>query len=158
MIPAIISLMDYKKHNNEKITIEATWIIGNTASSDLKFVQYIVDQGAIVRAISLLDHPNEDIKDNAVFILSNIAGESSEYRDILIQRDIASRLAKVLSALTYSPTFIAHCMWLISNICKKPYPEFYEVIGFYSRDNSLGDTLLGATWEMSPDWQSWNPS
>jgi len=72
-----------------------------------------------------LDHTNDNVKDNAVWILSNVAGDSLDGRDALLQQGIIENIEKLLDGNSYQTTFISHTTWLISNLLRgKPYPDY----------------------------------
>ena len=76
-----------------------------------------------------MDHPNEDVMDNAVWILANFAGDSIEHRDLLIEKGIVEKIEGTLDGNSFQPVFIGHVAWLISNLCRgKPYPPPEKVI------------------------------
>lgn len=128
VVPHIIKLLDYDYFAYQPLMIECAWIIANIASGTPAHVEYLVKQDIISRAINLFDHPHDDVKDNAIWILSNIAGDSFENRDKLLEVGIVAKLENTLLDNTYSTGFISHVSWLISNLCRgKPYPPFAEV-------------------------------
>ena len=84
---------------------------------------------ATQKAIDLLDHVSEDVKDNAIWILANISGDSLTNRDTLLDIGIVPKLLEILDGNRYQPSFLAHVAWLMSNLCRgKPYPAFHKVI------------------------------
>lgn len=129
MVPHIIKLLDYDYFAYTQLMVESAWIIANIASGTSAHVDYLVKQEIISRAVNLFDHPHDDVKDNAIWILSNIAGDSVENRDQLLEVGIVAKLESTLLDNTFSTGFIAHVSWLISNLCRgKPYPPFEQVI------------------------------
>lgn len=48
-------------------------------------MKLLVENDIIPKTIALLRHPSTVIKDNCVWILANICGESIGYRDMLIE-------------------------------------------------------------------------
>ena len=108
---------------------ECAWIIANIASGDTTHVKFLIQNDVVTYAINMLDHTNDNVKDNAIWVLSNVAGDSLEGRDALIEKGIIEQVEKLLDGNSYQTTFIAHCTWLISNLLRgKPYPPYEHVI------------------------------
>ena len=107
---------------------ECAWIVANIASSKSCHVEYIVQLNAPQKAFALLDHVSDDVKDNAIWILANLAGDSFANRDMLLEMGITSKLNVLLNGNRYQPPLLSHMAWLMSNLCRgKPYPDFHKV-------------------------------
>jgi len=129
IIPYIIKLLSYEYFSETHLLIECGWVLTNVASGSVKHVKYLIDSGLADAAIGLLDHPNEDVMDNAVWILANFAGDSIEHRDLLIEKGIVEKIEGTLDGNSFQPVFIGHVAWLISNLCRgKPYPPPEKVV------------------------------
>lgn len=88
--------------------------------------------------VRLLTNDNFNIAHDAIFGLSNIAGENLEFRDLIINEDIYNKLLifynKFMNFNRKSITKIEidilyDLLWLISNLSKgKPHAPLAEVI------------------------------
>jgi len=128
IIPHIVGLLSYEFFDETKLLVECGWIIANIASGSVKHVAYLMKLEIVPVAVSLLDHPIEDVQDNGVWILSNVAGDSIENRDLLIEMGLVEKIENTLDGNSFQPVFIGHVSWLISNLCRgKPYPSPIKV-------------------------------
>ena len=128
LVPHIIKLIEYEYFQYEKLMNESAWILANIASAKSDNVNYLIQNGVAQKALNLLDHESEEVKDNAIWILANIAGDSYANRDALINMEIVAKLSNILDDHAYSPSFLGHVAWLMSNLCRgKPYPSFKKV-------------------------------
>ena len=80
-------------------------------------------------AMNLLDHPDANVKDIAVYFLANVAGDCIEYRDLLVKEcKILEKLDGMLKDTSgWEMELIDDVCWLISNLTKKPYQPFEDV-------------------------------
>jgi len=125
VVPHIIKLLDYNFFQFDKLISECAWIIANVASSTGKSVAYLMEHGIATRAINLLEHSDNEVKANALWILGNIAGDDLEYRNVLLENDIVNKLIDMLNGGAFPPAFVDTATWLMSNLCRgKPYPPY----------------------------------
>lgn len=130
IVPTLINFIRPENFQFEKLLHEFSWILANIAAGDGFYVQYLVDLDVIQKAFDLLQHDSIGIKENAIFLLANIAGESLEYRDQLLQKDIVDLIVSVYSKYVDgdSETFIEDLAWLLSVLTRgAPYPNFEQV-------------------------------
>lgn len=79
-------------------------------------------------AVAMLDHTDENVKDLAVYFLANVAGDATEYRDLLVKDcNIIEKITDIVKTTEYGEEFIEDLTWLISNLTKKPYLPFEDV-------------------------------
>lgn len=105
--------------------LEAAWALSNIASGNTNQTQFAVDQGMIQPFGELLSHPDPEVREQAVWGLSNIAGESI-YRDTLLQAGIMQSLMQLTNSHSdLKLSLVRNIAWLISNLCRgKPQPDF----------------------------------
>jgi hypothetical protein len=61
---------------------EASWALTNIASTS--FTNLLVEAGPIPALVRLLECPNADVREQAVWCLGNIAGDSPRFRDMVL--------------------------------------------------------------------------
>lgn len=128
--PTLVYFLCPENYLYDKLICEVSWILANIASGDGFYVQYLADLGIIPKALNLLQHENIEIRENAIYLLTNIAGESLEYRDQLLKGGIVDIIAYVYS--TYiegsSLTFLSELAWFLNVLSRGPqYPDFDQV-------------------------------
>ncbi len=128
IVPYIIEFINnYLCKASATLLIECSWILTNISSGE--YVKLLVENGIIQTTLNLFDSCyHEEILANAVWMLSNIAGDSVEYRDELIKVGIVDKLLDVMDGQAFQPQFVSYVCWLISNLCsRKPLPPYYKV-------------------------------
>jgi hypothetical protein len=113
---------------------EAAWALAIVAAWDTVHVPCVANEpGAIKGIVSLLgstDH--HDACEHAVQALGNIAGESSAFRDLILESGVVAAMLKVASR-TNIPVALRHNIdWTISRLCfpKPPLATIAAAIPF----------------------------
>ena len=126
----------------------------NICTGSSQHVASIVDKGVIPLFINLLKSKSEDITDQAIWGLGNIAGESAEYRDLIIETHAIELLINVISS-TDSLDRIKPAVWALGNICRtRPTPPTKDIINtlpifiFIIEQYNEKDLLMDAIWSL----------
>lgn len=153
VVPCLINFIS--ENQNAALQFEAAWALTNIASGTYLQTQVVVEAGAISKFIQLLDSPREDIREQGMWGLGNIAGDRAEYRDSVL--NYSGSISRFLTACRRSrrPSTIRTGVWSLSNLCRgKPRPAFSLVapaipylatVLSYSTDH---DTLSDACWAL----------
>jgi len=83
-----------------------------------------VELGALPVFVQLLASPNDDICEQAVWALGNIAGDSPHFRNMVLE---AGGLQPIMQVLEHSDktSVMRNATWAFSNLCRgKPPPPF----------------------------------
>jgi len=83
VVPRIVDLMT--STSDMDLSFEAAWVLTNIASGTAPQTQHVIRCGAIPKFVQLLSSRSEDVRDQAVWALGNIAGDSCQTRDIVMQ-------------------------------------------------------------------------
>ncbi|KAH8061502.1 hypothetical protein JL722_4130 [Aureococcus anophagefferens] len=130
-------------HAMPELQFEAAWALTNVASTDK--TQAVVDAGVVPAMVQLMQSPNGDVREQCIWCLGNIAGDSTESRDAVLA---AGRNPATTSLLR-------NATWSLSNLCRgtpKPdvarlAPAIPVLVGLLRSDDV--DTLMDACWALS---------
>jgi hypothetical protein len=129
VVPRLMQFLSY--NNEQKLQFEAAWTITNIASGTTAHTKCVVEHGGISCFVNLLRSPNAEVREQAVWALGNIAGDSPEYRDLVLKTgNSMQRLITILTNEQTSPklTMIRNATWCMSNFCRgKPKPKFDQI-------------------------------
>ncbi|KAJ5075956.1 importin alpha [Anaeramoeba ignava] len=125
IIPDLIKILSHEK--NVKILFEAAWILTNIASGNSNQTKTVTKAGAIPLFVRLLESNDEDVQEQAIWGIANIAGDRIKYRDQFLHFGALSQILNIMKHTT-SQDILQNGTWAISNLCRgKPKPAFSKL-------------------------------
>ncbi len=124
MVPRLIELLT--KSKVPTLQFEAAWALTNIVSGSSEHVKACVKAGIVPKMTQLLDSPNDDVREQAVWALGNIAGDSVKMRDEVLNHNALMPLLHLLDPTTTRISMLRNAIWMLSNLCcgKPHYPPF----------------------------------
>ena len=120
LVGKIVSFLDC--FDFPQLQLEAAWCVTNIASGNEQCTAIVVNEGAIPRFVALLNTMYDDIKEQAIWGLGNIAGDSTALRDQVLQAGALRPLCNQIDGST-KLTMLRNATWALSNFCRgSPLP------------------------------------
>ena len=120
-VPGILDRMrelltDFRHPNTQ---LEVCWALTNIASGTREQTSAVVDSGVVPFIVKLLESDNEDLQEQAVWAIANIAGDRVEYRDGCIAAGTLGALCMIIEKSMVTPSklqLLRLSVWGLSNM------------------------------------------
>lgn len=150
-IPYFVNCL--QRMDSPSIQYEAAWALTNIASTN--FTSIVVESGAIPHLVQLLTSNSPEIREQVAWCLGNIAGDSSLFRDVVLNNGALTPLIYNLQQ-PENVSLLRNCTWTLSNFCRgKPQPPLSAIINAFPILGSLCnpqvdlEACVDATWALS---------
>ena len=129
VVPRLVQFLQC--FDNQGLVFEAAWALTNISSGTSEHTRVVIDNGAIPIFSQLLLMPNQDVREQAVWALGNIAGDSPRCRDLVLSYQMLPSLISQLRDSTgewAKLTLLRNATWTVSNLCRGKPPPRWELV------------------------------
>ncbi|GBF97449.1 importin alpha [Raphidocelis subcapitata] len=152
VIPQFVKFL--QRGDMPQLQFEAAWALTNVASGTSDHTKVVIDEGAVAIFVQLLQSPSDDVREQAVWALGNIAGDSPRCRDLVLSMNALPPLLEQLKDNS-KISMLRNATWTLSNFCRgKPAPNFAltrQALPTLARliHHSDEEVLTDACWALS---------
>eukprot|EP01065_Artemidia_motanka_P042291 TRINITY_DN563_c0_g5_i1.p1 TRINITY_DN563_c0_g5~~TRINITY_DN563_c0_g5_i1.p1 ORF type:complete len:555 (+),score=65.96 TRINITY_DN563_c0_g5_i1:64-1728(+) len=153
VVPVLVEAI--RQGADKGLQFEAAWCLTNICSGESDHCMHVVDAGAVPRFVMQLQCGHVDIVEQAVWALSNIAGDSVHLRDVVLRAGAMGHVVEAVEQHSGRLSLLRNAMWSVSNLVRgKPKPETDDLhiaiaCALRYADHSDSEVQIDALWSLA---------
>lgn len=125
-------LIGFLKLRDIPLLFETSWVLTNLVSETNPYsTNIVVDNRAVPTLMSLLHIENEEVRNQAMWALSNIAANTGNQRDLILNAGALPAIVTMVRSAIQNPqqlNLLQLGSWTLGNLCKGEPPPPFELI------------------------------
>ncbi|GJV64873.1 importin subunit alpha-1a-like protein, partial [Tanacetum coccineum] len=115
IVPQLVEFLG--REDSAELQLEAAWALTNIASGTSDHTKAVTANGTVPIFVNLLASANDRVCQQAMRALGNIAGDSLECRNLVLQEGALDKLLDQLDD-PKDPEMFQNAAWALSNFCR----------------------------------------
>eukprot|EP00760_Papus_ankaliazontas_P009038 PhM_4_TR13959/c1_g1_i14/m.31989 len=126
VIPRLVEFLRCRDSTN--LQMEAAWALTNVASGTSDHTLLVIQSNAVPLFVELLNSPADDVREQSIWALGNIAGDSARCRDYILGLGVVDPLMRIITHADTKLSMLRNAVWAMSNLCRgKPVVDIEKV-------------------------------
>ncbi|KAI3849426.1 hypothetical protein MKX03_030822 [Papaver bracteatum] len=125
VVPRFIGFL--ARNDLPQLQFEAAWALTNIAAGTSEHTRVVIQHSAVPKLVQLLSSGNADVREQALWALGNVAGDSPSCRDYVLSQGALVPLLSQFSKHS-KESMLRTATWTLSNLCRgEPAVSFEQV-------------------------------
>ncbi|RZC89128.1 hypothetical protein C5167_030818 [Papaver somniferum] len=125
VVPRFVGFLS--RNDLPQLQFEAAWALTNIAAGTSEHTQVVIQHSAVPKLVQLLSSGNADVREQALWALGNVAGDSPGCRNYVLSQGALVPLLSQFSKHS-KESMLRTATWTLSNLCRgEPAVSFEQV-------------------------------